>query len=90
MPVGNAIIAIFRPNAVPSVIVSAGLDFIILCDVTVQLNGSVIIDPSDMGTHVYLWEQLSGAAVTLDDPNILTPTFTNPNTTGFTFRLYVD
>ena len=45
------------------------------------------MDSTDL---VFLWEQLSGESVTLDDPNIAELTFTAPSSAGsLTFQLTV-
>lgn len=56
---------------------------------TVMLDGSWSFDPG--GITSYLWEQLSGTAVTLDDDTAVTPTFTAPaDPATLVFKLTVE
>lgn len=55
----------------------AGNNIEVVINNLVTLNGSGTDDNGDSFT--YHWEQISGPAVTLSDPNMVNPTFTSPD-----------
>jgi choice-of-anchor B domain-containing protein len=79
-------IAASTGNSAP--VAGAGNDVSVTAGESISLQGSGSdVDSTDL---VFLWEQLSGESVTLDDPNIAELTFTAPSSAGsLTFQLTV-
>ena len=57
----------------------AGPDQTVHTGVMVTLDGSGSSDPDGDLPLIYLWKQISGTTVTLNDPTVVNPTFTAPN-----------
>ena len=77
-------------NAAP--IANAGADTAFTAGSTVTLNGTASTD-ADNDTLTYSWTQLSGPAVTLNNPTAASPNFTAPNnaqTDPIVFQLIVN
>ena len=68
-------------------LIDAGANQSVLCAVTVQLEATIFGDATQ---HTFEWEQLSGTPVTLINPNTLTPSFANPQSTDIEFTFYLD
>ena len=71
---------------------SAGPDQSVIEGVIITLDGSSSTDPND-GIASYLWTQVAGSPITLDDPTAVQPTFQSPNVglggESLTFQLIV-
>jgi PKD repeat protein len=71
-------------------VADAGDDQGVDTETSVQLDGTGSSDPDDDLPLTYLWTQTGGAAVTLSDPAVVTPTFTAPSDPAvLTFTLTV-
>lgn len=81
------------PSVTPSLplvgIISAGTDTSSLCGNTVPLIGSVLgnNDPSRLS---FLWEQIDGPAVVIDDPTSMVTFYTYNQSSDRTFRLWAN
>ncbi len=62
-------------------VADAGMDQSVFVNSMVTLDGSASYDPDNNLPLTYLWEQLTGPTVILDDPTAVSPTFTAPATT---------
>ncbi len=88
MPLVSArVVSLITPDAIAAA-AFAGPDQSVLCASIVQLTGEIIGD--DVANHTFEWEQTFGTPVTLINPNTLTPSFVNPQTTDIEFTFYVD
>lgn len=70
-------ITVNAPNDTPPT-ADAGADQSVASAALVRLDGSNSSDPDAGDTITYAWRQVSGAAVTLDDPSSPQPSFTAP------------
>ena len=82
---------VFNVFNVPAGIISsftAGEDFLAICDTSISLQATVIGDTTG---HVFLWEQISGSAVTWTSPlNQLSATYTTSIFDDKIFRFWID
>ena len=86
----DVVITIAAPgNSPPSA--NAGTDQSVTVGTTVTLSGAASGDPDESDILTYLWEQVSGTVVTLNNAAAITPTFTAPGgaAANLTFRLTV-
>ncbi|MBV2094996.1 MAG: PKD domain-containing protein [Candidatus Thiodiazotropha sp. (ex Codakia orbicularis)] len=67
----------------------AGIDQTVVVGEIVQLNGGMSSDP-DGSIVKYIWRQISGESVQLDNNNSAAPTFTAAAPGEIVFRLYVE
>jgi len=81
------VVSTIRPDAIAAD-AFAGPDQSVLCASIVQLEATIIGD--DIENHTFVWEQTFGTPVTLINPNTLTPSFVNPQTTDIEFTFYLD
>ena len=81
------VISVIRPDTAALGFVSAGPDQSVLCATLVQLEAVII---GDITQHTFEWEQSFGTPVTLINPNTLTPSFVNPQTSEIIFTFYTD
>lgn len=75
------------PSQMPAAMVSAGQDLTSLCANQVTLFGTFISD-EPIENYTFLWEQLSGPLVTIDNPTSLVTTYSYGVTTDRSFRLW--
>lgn len=68
-------------------LVTAGDDQIEICATTVNLSATVI---GDTFGHTFLWEQISGSPVTIDDPTAISTFYTVSGTGDKEFRFTID
>jgi len=81
------VLSVVRDDTAPLGFVSAGPDQSVLCATLVQLEAVII---GDITQHTFEWEQSFGTPVTLINPNTLTPSFVNPQTSEIIFTFYTD
>ncbi|MEX0930659.1 MAG: hypothetical protein WDZ68_00010, partial [Candidatus Paceibacterota bacterium] len=79
------VIRIFSPEPLGDV--DAGPNQSVLCATLVQLEATI---EGDLSQHTFEWEQTAGTPVTLINPDTLTPSFENPQTTDIEFTIYTD
>ncbi len=85
---GISVISIPASTGNSAPIAEAGEDASVTAGESITLQGSG--SDADSADLVFLWEQLSGESVTLDDPNSAELTFTAPSSSGsLTFQLTV-
>jgi hypothetical protein len=72
-----------QPNNTPP-IANAGMGKTVNSGDTVTLDGSKSTDPDGGIITSYSWKQIGGPAVTLNDPNTVSPSFIAPNVTSDT------
>jgi hypothetical protein len=68
-------------------LVTAGDDQIQICATTVPLSATVV---GDVFGHTFLWEQIEGSPVVIDDPSAITTFYTVAGTGDKAFRFYID
>lgn len=68
-------------------LITAGEDQIQICASTVDLIATVVGDPTG---HVFLWEQIEGSAVVIDDPSVVSTFYTVAGTGDKKFRFWID
>ena len=66
---------------------TAGPDQLVLCENIINLEATV---DGNLFGHTIEWEQIAGNPVTLLNPNTLTPSYVEVDTTEKTFRFYID
>lgn len=81
------VVSVIRADSI-SALAFAGVDQSVLCASLVTLEGEIQGDAVE--NHTFEWEQTFGTPVTLLNPNTLTPSFVNPQTSDLEFTLYVD
>ena len=82
---GSQMVASIQPNQAP--IANAGNAQSVNGGATVTLNGSASTD-SDGAIASYAWDQLTGAQVTLNNANTISPTFIAPQILGTRTQLF--
>lgn len=75
------------PSQAPAAMVYAGADATSLCANSVTLRGE-FISSEPIENYFFLWEQLSGLPVVIDDPTALITTYTYDTSVDRTFRLW--
>lgn len=75
------------PSQMPAAMVSAGQDLTALCTNQVTLHGT-FISSEPIQNYSFLWEQLTGPLVVIDNPTELITTYSYTQTVDRTFRLW--
>lgn len=75
------------PSQMPAAMVNAGQDLTSLCANQVTLTGT-FISSEPIENYAFLWEQLSGPLVALNNPTSLVTSYSYTQTTDRTFRLW--
>jgi len=91
MPFQNIISIGGNTVVVSALSVDAGPDIFAICVPDASLSATVVLEPSDLTVHTYLWEQVNGGPITWITPvNQLTASYTTLDFGDKTFRFTVD